>query len=298
MAGLVISCMILGLFLAGLQLISTFSGYDQVRIELSISWVVVSLILLMVYLISAVAWNVQLKVLRRDRRLIDAICDMGFIAVGKYVPGKVLGILARGAKNIAVSDNNAASLYFSAIDQVGLLFTGLYFSLFLFLVSQWNYSAIELVGLSLALFYLCYSSLRLLYFFYSFLGGSKTISLRYAKNYTFFAQVSGLFLIIWILTSFSLYPLLPDYLEDGEKFQIISIFCISIVGGWVAVFVPAGVGVREGLFVIMSGAIIPLDIALTIAAGHRIIAISVDVLFSGACILIMYNQQKKGGSYD
>jgi len=59
---------------------------------------------------------------------------------------------------------------------------------------------------------------------------------------------------------------------------VIGLFALSYVAGFVTIFAPAGVGVREAVFTIGLAGILPVEAALVDAVGHRIIYMLADAV--------------------
>ncbi|NKC14224.1 MAG: hypothetical protein GKR94_19195 [Gammaproteobacteria bacterium] len=55
-------------------------------------------------------------------------------------------------------------------------------------------------------------------------------------------------------------------------------FIVSVLGGWLMLLAPAGIGVREALFAASSSWIVDWDTALSWVLVHRVMAKGVDIL--------------------
>lgn len=89
-----------------------------------------------------------------------------------------------------------------------------------------------------------------------------------------------LFAGMWGLVGLSAWALIADAEASGPLLAVyvIGLFALSYVAGFAAFFAPAGVGVREAVFTIGLAGLMPVEAALVIAVGHRLIYVVTDVL--------------------
>lgn len=90
-------------------------------------------------------------------------------------------------------------------------------------------------------------------------------------------RVSLLFLGMWILIGLSASALFASYKNVSPLF-VITLFAISFVVGFAAPFAPAGIGVRDVIFVIGLTGFVEPEVAALLAIGHRILYILADIL--------------------
>jgi len=78
--------------------------------------------------------------------------------------------------------------------------------------------------------------------------------------------------------------------------RLIGAFCLAWVGGFLALFAPAGIGVREGILItVIGGSLSPEHTALIVIAA-RLWAIAMDVLMAAVAVLILRWSRKSGES--
>ena len=77
----------------------------------------------------------------------------------------------------------------------------------------------------------------------------------------------------FFLTS-SMHPL-----SYGDFFYVVAVFNIAGAVGIASIFAPSGIGVREGIQLVLLPAIMPFEIAVAITAVSRLFSILVDLVF-------------------
>ncbi len=105
------------------------------------------------------------------------------------------------------------------------------------------------------------------------------IRLRFSggRNWRGSLGTLGFQALIWALVGASLWALLPSL--DGLRAGGLAIgaFCISWVIGYVAVFAPGGIGVREAAMTALLAPVLPAGDALLYAAIHRFLWVAAEL---------------------
>jgi hypothetical protein len=93
-------------------------------------------------------------------------------------------------------------------------------------------------------------------------------------------SVAGLFAVMWVLFGLSAYVLLAGEQVERPAFPlfVISLYALSYVVGFVVVFAPAGVGIREAVFTVGLAGLIAPEGALILAVSHRLLYVLADLL--------------------
>ncbi len=95
--------------------------------------------------------------------------------------------------------------------------------------------------------------------------------------------LAGLYIVFWLAYGSSIYWLV---LASGQLFnpanliQTIGYACLSWVVGYVIIFVPGGVGIREGMLAGLLSGMMPLPVAGTIALLARGVSMSAEALLA------------------
>ncbi|MGO4706738.1 lysylphosphatidylglycerol synthase domain-containing protein [Microvirga sp. 2MCAF38] len=96
------------------------------------------------------------------------------------------------------------------------------------------------------------------------------------KNRALVWKVAALFVLMWCLLGLSVVALFAGYADISPAFTI-SLFSLSYMVGFVAIFAPAGIGVRDVMFTIGLTGLVEPQVALLITIGHRLIYIVADL---------------------
>ena len=92
-------------------------------------------------------------------------------------------------------------------------------------------------------------------------------------------------LVIWVLLGLSFAVLLPEAGADLSLAYIIGLFAIAYAVGFVAIFAPAGLGVREGMLVLGLGIAIPVEQAVVIVLVARVIYLLSELVIAGLMLI-------------
>ncbi len=87
-------------------------------------------------------------------------------------------------------------------------------------------------------------------------------------------------LLFGIASFFVVWSVVPD-LHAGDVGFIIGTFCLATVAGMAAPFAPSGLGIRDGVQLILLTAIMPAELALAATVLLRLWSVAVDLLFLG-----------------
>ena len=116
-------------------------------------------------------------------------------------------------------------------------------------------------------------------------------------------KLIGLYLVLWIGNSITLYCSVNIFYSIGIESAhiIISTAAASLVIGHLAVFAPAGIGVREGVGAFLLSQIVPMNIAVMAFLMLRLGQVITDILVGGIVTLsfmgkmpILKQGEKKG----
>lgn len=286
--------LISALFFIGLSFaLYRFSLVNQGGVVAHDFWSIASgmvvLALLAAYLVSAVVWMGFLNRFGMGQSFGQAILDVGILSVGKYIPGKIIGLMARGAVRDDEFRPTIKSTSISVVEQVVSLLIGAMTGFYLYLVSSFRmgFPAAALLVASYVL--LCALMLRLVVWGVSVIPLLKQrVAISGSISHRKAAILGVGYGFTWIFTGLSLFPLLATELDVSIRLTIVSVFIVSMIAGWLAIFSPAGLGIREAVFTAMAGSLMGWPQALAVISIHRIICCMVDVLYGAACMLYVY----------
>ncbi|MDZ4316366.1 MAG: hypothetical protein U0989_16565 [Azonexus sp.] len=220
-------------------------------------------------------------------RLKSAFWHLALFSVGKYLPGKVWGFLARGSSMAREGINTGASLGASILEQIIVFHSGYIVlaatSIALLPIYPWLILMIVAI-LSLFTVQNIYAiALKALYF-----GLSKLLKLvrfdsMQHKTRKPELKVLWLYVLVWLGHGAIFLCLFLATSESGIHLsvQLIALFflanTVGMLAGFVAFFAPAGFGVREAGAALVLSSSMSINEAILLAALMRVWSISSDV---------------------
>ena len=220
--------------------------------------------------------------------LYDCFSYMALIGLGKYIPGKIWGIVARSADMYEKHGvSKAQSLEATYVEQFFLLYIGIVMGSIIFLSQMLGvpYFFGALLGVLLILLSAPAYNMSLHFMIRIYLkidskisdkkpvtGTEKKPGKRITRPYSI--KLSLYFLSIWVISGTILFFLYISLFESAFSFHlyltVLAANSLSVIIGFFAFFAPGGVGVREGVSsVILSAYMLPGD-ALTLVLIFRV----------------------------
>lgn len=248
-----------------------YFAFEDVHFKLTP--LIISILLLFVgYVFSALSWwNIlyrhNIKILRKQ-----AITSHGLAIFAKYIPGKIWVILGRASKVADYTNKPISELSFLSLkEQLVYLLVGILISIIpVYLL--YGLSLIFLVvllsgiGLFLIIFNRTIHNL-FLWVLGKLLKKTPEIPLMTIRNGI---KLSLYNVLLWISWTIAFY-FFGYSIEEDFSLNLAFVFPISVVYGVLAIIMPGGIGVREGIitaYLVMSG--VELEMATTISVLSRI----------------------------
>lgn len=267
---------IIGIFyLLGKNLHRNFGEISQYQWNIKYELLILSFFCVIINLaISSFVWKKILSFFRASLPFDQSFKIMSISGLGKYIPGKIwqylsqiyLGQKAGLTKNVTFF---SMVLLFVGYNLVGIL-------LFLFSLLFWERFSSFLIFSLLIL----YVSISLLVFYPPFLNKILKTLLHLFKREVLtiragFGQIGKILFILivdWVIFGIALYFLINSFYSiDFEQTVILcGIFAISVISGILSFFVPAGLGVREGVQSYLLSLFIPISMAILISLVLRV----------------------------
>jgi len=197
------------------------------------------------------------------------------VSIGKYLPGKIWGLLGRGFELKKWGVTNKEVIFLSYIDQILLLHSGFIISatfLSINYYSKYFYVVFILSVLSIVLIPLLNNFLLKFKYFNRLI--SSTIDLK-KYIYLFF-----LYCLLWVFAGlvFSfIYYFLYGFKYD-LTFVLIGACAVGILSGFIAFFAPGGIGVREATSTAVLSIFMPTEKALLFVLVYRAWTTLTDIL--------------------
>jgi glycosyltransferase 2 family protein len=258
---------------------------------LSYQWLLMAVsVQMLTALVMVISWRLNLRLHGLGYISISqSTVLIGLNSIGKYTPGKVLGIIARGSALYKMSGDGRLVLQTTLVEQVALLHSGAAVALLAWLMNSGNnlFAWLLLPIIVASVFIISYSGDLLL-----------NVVSRLAKKHQFPSEAGpgfkrsygAIFLmmkLVWVLSAFALYFCVAAY-EPRDIFDfwwLLWIITLAYMAGFLAVFTPAGLGAREGVMVIMLSTQMDTSVALYISILHRLITVLIDILLGAYSLL-------------
>lgn len=229
-------------------------------------------------LISSLAWRTLLSKKHEKVDYLFTIEQTSMMLISKYVPGKVWAIFLRAtmAKKLGFSKERIISL--SVLEQLLSMYISTTGGLILILNFYYPVTLIPLlvsfVLLGYLIFKLAYRIARHLLSTIQERGYLSRLSLvdfnLSCKKYFIFIF---LYAVLWLAISVIVKVLLETLTSPVTLNQfslIIGAYMIGVTAGFLAFFSPGGIGVREGIFVAITGTLITPALALKLSLLIRL----------------------------
>jgi uncharacterized membrane protein YbhN (UPF0104 family) len=238
-----------------------------------------SLLWLTSYLLFAAGWSLVLRGLGSPIGWWRA-SRIWFLSQGlKYIPGKV--VYAFGRVHMAQGEGvrGLSAALGLALETLLSLASALLAFLILFPLGLWPGLSPFIVVVALAGLVALVLSLPLL------LG---RLSTRWPEigevsfNYRALPPLAGLYLLTWLVVGFACYF---SFRSLGQAFslgplQVLGLYALSWAAGFVALFAPGGLGVRDGMLIFLMSRFIPLPQAALGAALVRVQTLVIEGLLA------------------
>lgn len=229
--------------------------------------------LLIGFLGQGLQWWILLRVWGFKLSMNDAFISTGLPIFGKYIPGKVWLILGRATfvgRRLGISLKEVS--WYSLVSQAFTLWIGLLIgsTLFLGFDGGQKYMILLVVGLVLISLFIFNPLLirtieRVIYLLFK-----RSVHLPYLKPLQAL-QASPYFLLTWLSWSVGFYFLTSSISTYENSLWLIPSFPLAASLGIMAILVPGGLGVREGLLVgFMTLLDIDLEVAVKVSVLQRI----------------------------
>ncbi len=235
------------------------------------------------YVVSAALWGRMVRELGGPALAMRVTVPLFLVAnIGRYVPGKVLQIagltwLARG-RGVPAPVAAGAAVLGQGVALLGatLLGLGAFFSPALDPgIRIWGWLGLAAVGIFLVLTTVPGAARRLEGLWFRIAGSDgegPTLSRGFGLRWT------TLYVLNWSLYAAAFWLFFLG-LEGWAPFLYVGpAFAAAYVGGYLALFAPAGLGVREGLLAAFLAPVLRPEAALAVAVAARIWATAVEVI--------------------
>ena len=221
------------------------------------------------YCFISLIWMMALRYLKAELSYAKSVRIFAFSMMGRYVPGKVWSVMGR----IYLAEREGVPKSSSLITIYLEIALQMVFGFLLFIGSFYLYGGDSLPDSVKVFFYVL--PVILLFLHPKIFEKGLNRALRIAKKEPVkvslsFGNILGLgffYTAHWLVQGVGIYCALSSfYMVDFALVPLISgIFAFSWLMGFLALIVPSGIGVREGMMSLLLGMWVPMPIAVTLA---------------------------------
>ena len=210
----------------------------------------------------------------------QSLVGLSALLIGKYIPGKVFGLIGRVATITPLVGVRRASV-FAIVEQAAVVL------------------GLTLIGA------MAWAHSKSLAFYWMFIGVAiiavvvvpRAVGLAMLGRTTRWPRVQALLEVLirfsplrnlrllvcallavlgTVMTSVFVPELLGVGLSEGGGYWFVFAYSVAIIAGMVAVFMPAGIGAREAVFVALAQPVMTFEQAAAVAAALRLVNVTVD----------------------
>jgi len=231
-----------------------------------------------------------------------AMRHTAMLLVGKYLPGKVWGVVAR-ERDAAIQGVAPGAIYVATyLEQLITLHSGLLLGIWvLFLKRPFGALATSLIVLSvLSVFVLPLLHNQLLEWLKGYSGRkwqglSNLLARIYVTKSTYLLLFLG-YLLQWMALGGILVAVLVFITGSWPTTQLlillVGVNAIAMLAGFAALFAPGGIGVREGVMVVLLAPVLGIAEATILSVTMRIVMVCADLILG--CFVALLGQSQRG----
>ena len=282
-----VALVIIGLCLALLLLVRSLADVELTPL-LSLPWLPLAVMLqLLASFLFILAWQ-QWLCLAGNFGFSESAAHIGVTLLGKYIPGKIWGLLGRifllQRRNI--STQTAVDLLLA--DQFITFYTGIslgisallaYFSPGLGVLAVLASAALGLLVFGNYGGLLNWAWCKFSVLLRRFGGEFQPADSRISKHSL--GRISIIYSAHWLLTGLVLALLFTPTVETalpGFYLLVIAAIPLAMLAGFLALWAPGGVGVREGIIIAVLSLQIDVELAAVIAICYRLVCVLIDLV--------------------
>lgn len=271
-----------GLYFVIAKIVDGWSQYGDLIQDARWGWLVVALLLAFVGMSSlGLVWRSVLASLGATARYLDVFVWYQIGNLGKYVPGGIFQVLGRAElanrggvpRSIAY---NSVALSMGATYLCGAVVSAILLPLSLLRHGSIGHSWWVFIVIPIGLTALHPRILtRLFMLAEKAFGGSET---RLVPTWRQSVVLVARHTPGWLVNGLACYAVALTFHPGAGFFTMMFAGIVSWVAGFMVIFVPSGLGVREAMFVAIAQTSMPGDAAATVAIVSRLVFVAGDLL--------------------
>lgn len=247
------------------------------------------------YAVSLFWCSIVNVVSHRKIPLLHSLAHFALLSLGKYLPGKVWGMVARGAHLRRHGVEPREALAATVHEQVVLLHAGAVLSAFLLAVltrTAWAWGlAVAALASIIAAVSLQKTAAAILAAVSGRLGGGSAGSRALALRPRTYAALLSAYILIWVLNGTVLAQLHLAFFGGPLTVTLVLTLVLAntvgIITGFLAVFAPGGIGVRESVTSALLVGVMPIDQAVLLNLLYRLWLVVGDLLLGAGLLLFL-----------
>jgi hypothetical protein len=281
--------------------IKCWSDFSQYRSPISYGKLILGIFCnLTGYFILGIGWIILVKGIAGPIRFLTAMRSWSYSQVAKYIPGKVLVFVMR--VRVCQEDNLPPGkvLAASALEIILCLVS----ALIIWLAS--SFMSPPVTGINRFLYLIVLLMLiiclhpkiatSLLRLYYKFRRQLDTVEIPHLSWWSVL-KPSGFYLLGWFLYGLGGYFILQS-ITDGQAQMAVPLhfgvgaFTFAWAVGYLCIFTPGGLGVREGSLLLFLSYYMPVSVAVIVAGLARLCQSGVDLGFAGIWLAVNYVKKR------
>lgn len=209
---------------------------------------------------------------------LDVFRIVSFTHLAKYIPGGVWHFVGRynayNEREMKIKSSTRALIHENLWLLSGAFFTGA----FLGVLSSQGQTILQEMGLPVPVEVLLVGIvglwILLLIGYEKFMPAARTVR---------FYWILLASILAWVFLGISFGFVLPGFSASTSLFYV-SIYAFGWIAGYVAIFAPGGIGIRETVLVWLLGSLIAPDLAIVYSSVHRFVFIIGEIILGGVSI--------------
>ncbi|MFC2129477.1 lysylphosphatidylglycerol synthase domain-containing protein [Bacteroidota bacterium] len=263
-----------------------------------LTWLIISVFFVFAgFYVSTISWQVALESHGKKISHRDAIVSHGQAIFAKYIPGKIWVILGRAGYISNGKEEMKNSSFVSMKEQLIYIWAGLVISAIpTFIYYKFQWISFLLIGiiilLSLMLFSAPFHRWGLGLFKRIFKKELELPVISFKKSFPIILSTSG----IWLFWTVGFFIFMLAFSEDIMPVMAFA-FPLSVSFGVLAIILPGGLGVREGIIVgYLTLAGLDVETATTISFMNRLWFIAGEVFIFLLSLLLRVGKKPRRGN--
>lgn len=260
---------------------TVYPMFSNIRIETLLSGI---FFLMLYFVVRGIGWRMILKINGYKLGYHDAVYYFSLSEIKRYIPGNIISFIARISK--------FSEFQIPAKKIVSFLFIESF--LIVLSSSVWGLLSLNLLRQISSGF----SNTLVLSVYFLLLFLLITFSVIYAKhrkiNPFYYINVLFVYILGWALFGIGNFLIVSSffYLDPHFFLEIVSLFVLSWLVGYLSFVTPMGLGVREATLAYLLKNFLPLSMAFSLALASRIILIFSEIFFLGVLYLLKIIKEK------